>query len=288
MRLFDRIPPLRFALIFSLVAVCGDLAGCADMLKVLNGADFQTPAVTFERAMPRDLALDRVTIDVTFRIDNPNNLGVDLARLAYDLQIEGHSILSGKPELGVRIPAKGSGELVFPCTIQYTQLADGLQAALSKKIIHWRASGEAGVNSPIGIIALPLSAEGDIVMPSMPGISLQTPRVASSGFTSARIIFPIAVTNPNSFAIPFAGVSGVFTLQGARIGTASSASRSAAIAAHSAQTVELALDVSYLSAGAAVASAIANGSADVSVIGEADLAGFKLALSVQQHVELGK
>jgi LEA14-like dessication related protein len=288
MRVLNRIRPLRSALIFLFATICGGLSGCADVLKVLNGADFQTPAVTFERAVPRDLALDRVTIDVTFRIDNPNNLGVDLARLAYDLQIEGHSILSGKPELGVRIPAKGSGELVFPCTIQFTQLANGLQAALSKKIIHWRASGEAGVNSPIGIIALPLSAEGDIVMPSMPGISLQTPRVASSGFTSARIIFPIAVTNPNSFALPFAGLRGVFTLQGAQIGNASNASGVTAIPANSARTVELALDVSYLSAGAAVASAIANGSADVSVIGEADVAGFKLALSVQQHVQLSK
>jgi len=288
MRLLNRIRPLRFALGYLLAAVCGGLAGCADMLKMLNGADFQTPAVTFEKAMPRDLALDRVTIDVTFRIDNPNNLGVDLAQIAYDLQIEGHSILSGKPELGVKIPAKGSGELVFPCTIQFTQLANGLQAALSKKIVHWKASGEAGVNSPIGVIALPLSAEGDIVMPSMPTVSLQTPRVASSGFTSARIIFPIAVTNPNSFAIPFGGVSGVFALQGAQIGNASNASGVTAIAAQSSQTVELALDVSFLSAGAAVASAIANGSADVLVTGEAEVAGFKLPLSVRQHVQLSK
>ena len=280
-------PSPRHAPGFLLLLALAVLAtGCADLLKLLQGGGFQTPALTFQRAVLRDLALDRATLDVVFRVDNPNSVGIDLASVAYELKIEGRSLVSGRPEKGLQIPASGSAEVVFPGSVRFTDLAEGLQAALAKKAVHWRASGEAGVNTPIGIVALPLAAEGDVALPTLPTVTLEAPRVVSLGFTGAKLVFPLQIENPNDFPLPAPALSGSLSLAGVHVGQAHGGGE--AVAARGRHKVEVALDIGFLSAGAAVAQAIADGRAEVALAGLLDVGGVKVPVSARQSFTLEK
>ena len=287
MPMLSPLPSPRSALTCALLlALAGLSTGCADLLKILQGGTFQTPALTFQRAVLREVALDHATLDVVFRIDNPNAVGLDLATIAYELKIAGRSLVSGRPDKGLQIPASGFSEAVFPCRVKFTDLAEGLQAALAKKTVHWQASGEAGVNTPIGVVALPLSAEGDLTLPTLPTVTLEAPRVVSLGFTGAKLVFPLEIENPNDFPLPASGLIGSLSFAGVRVGQAHGGGQP--VPAHGRHKVEVALDIGFLTAGAAVAQAIADGRGEVALEGTLDTGGVQLPVRARQSFELLK
>jgi LEA14-like dessication related protein len=277
--------PLR-----SLAAACAALAlaGCADVMKLLQTTEFQQPSLTFVRATPKALALDTVSLDVTYRIDNPNAVGLSLAKANCALALEGKTVASASPDASFKVPASGAGEITFPTTVHLPELVGGLQAALEKKVLHWKASGEVGVNTPIGIVSLPLSAEGDLPVPQLPKVSLGTPRVSMEGFTRLRLILPIGVENPNGFALPLGAVGGALTFAGAQVGQVSADGKGEAVAAGAKKTVEVAVGVDLLSAGAAVASAVSAGEADFTLDGSLQTGAATLPVKLSQHLSLGK
>ena len=264
------------------------LTGCADLLKVLQSSSFQNPTLTFVRAAPRSIQLDQLTVDLTFRVENPNPQGLSLARASCALALEGKTVASATPEAGLDIPASGAAEVIFPTTVRLGELAGGLSAALEKKVLHWKASGEIGVQSPIGVIALPLSAEGDLPVPQPPRVSLGSPRIAMQGFTRLRLTLPLLVENPNGFPLPLGVVGGALTFAGAQVGRVDADGKGETVAAGGKRTLEVSVGVELLSAGAAVASAVSAGEADFVLDGSISSGSATLPLKVQQHLSLLK
>ena len=264
------------------------LAGCADLLKLLQTTSFQNPTLSFVRATPRSLQLDQLTLDVTFRVENPNPQGLSLARASCALALEGKTVASTAPQAGLEIPASGAAEVIFPTTVRLGELAGGLQAALEKKVLHWKASGELGVQSPLGVIALLLSAEGDLPVPQPPKVSLGSPRVSMQGFTRLLLTLPLSVENPNAFPLPLGVVGGALGFAGAQVGRVDADGKGEAVPAGGKHTLLVSVGLDLLAASAAVASAVSAGEADFTLDGSISSGSATLPLKVQQHLSLLK
>jgi LEA14-like dessication related protein len=255
---------------------------------VLQATSFQNPTLTFLRATPRSLALDQLTVDVTFRVDNPNPESLSLARANCALALEGKTVASVAPLAGLSIGPSGPTEVTFPTTVRLGELAGGLSAALDKKVLHWKASGEVGVQSPIGVIALPLSAEGDLPVPQAPKVSLGTPKAELNGFTRLRLLIPLTVENPNAFSLPLGVVGGALTFAGQQVGRVDADGKGEPVTAGGKRTLEVAVALDLLSAGAAVAGAVSSGEADFALEGTLSSGGATLPISLKQHLSLSK
>lgn len=268
----------RMALLFTTIAL-GAGSGCA-----LLQAAFQKPTLTFVRGSARDLSLEGATLDLVFRVDNPNGVALDLARVDYKLEVDGKAIVAGAPPTGVQIAARGSSELTLPATVRFAELADGIVAALSKPESTYRASGTVGVSTPIGVVELPLSAEGRFALPKLPRVTLGTPRIAAfNPLGNARIVVPLSVHNDNGFALPLGGVKGDVRLAGVAVGRAD-VGGGEALAASSSRAIEVALEVGVLSAGAAVVQALTQGKGEVAIDGQASIGGLSLPLTIRETV----
>lgn len=140
------------------------LSGCAAAKAVLSSA-FERPSLAFQRIEASGWSADGVDLNVVFRATNPNNLALEIAQVDYALAIEGHRVVSGSPNRGVSLPANGSKDLVFPARVRFLDVVPVVTALFARDTLKWQASGSLGIDTPIGILAYPLSHSGQLQIP---------------------------------------------------------------------------------------------------------------------------
>ena len=265
-----------------LAASVSVLSGCAYLQQFLKAA-FREPTFTFKNMLLNDVSLGGLNLDTVWDLNNPNNVGVSLAAVDYALFIEGKQVVAGHPENGLQLAANGSSELHFPASIKFQDIADVVQTFLTKDFASWRAEGSLGVQTPIGVLKLPLAKDGQFEVPKLPDIVFGNPRVTSVTFTGATVEFPLTVTNKNTYALPVAGVTGNLAIAGSNVGTLSTGNLGA-MEGKGAKQVSLPLTINFLSAAGAVVNAVRGGNAQVSFNAQVQSGPQTLPIKIDQLV----
>ena len=272
--------PLRIPL-FAAALVA--LAGCANLQDLLNQS-FQKPTLTFERADLKDVSLGGATLELVYRLNNPNAVGISLASVDYALAIEGHPLVSGKPPNGFQIPANGSTEVTFPATVRFAELGQALSVFLSKDVAHYQAQGHLGVQTPIGVVTLPLSKSGSFQVPKVPQIAFGSPVVENVSFSGATVSLPLTVTNRGPLPIPIGGLLGAFEIAGHKVADLSTDGLGT-VPAHGSQQLTLPLNLRFGDAGFALLGILRGGSANVRFEGKVASGDASVPLSAAQLVK---
>lgn len=269
----------KVARTLTLVLCCVTATGCAELLQVLQ-ATAREPTLAFKDAQVLRASLSGLTLDTTWVLTNPNPLALSLSSVEYGVFIEGRQLLAGSPQAGLQVPAQGSTDLHFPAELRFADLAGVVQTFLTKDTAHWRAQGAIGVETPIGLLKLPLSREGDFEVPKVPQVQLLDPRVSNVSLAGATIEFPVVVTNRSSYSLPVS-VAGALRVSGQPIGTLSTGDLGV-LAGHGSRTVVVPLTVSFLSAASAVGRLVQGGRADVSFDAQVHSGGEQFPLALEQ------
>ena len=260
------------------------LCGCA-LAGKLAGAAFERPKLEFKDAKLDHIDFTGADVTLTYLVTNPNPAGLDLAHADYALQVENHPLLSGKPQSGLKIPGGGSADVAFPAHLTWNELAPAVEALFAQESVHYKASGTLGLNTPVGVIALPLEHEGTFAPPHLPQLELQSPTIVSIGLTGARLSLPLKIGNRNGFALPLGGILGSVEIAGEKVGRVALPAQGV-IEAGKETVISLPLDVSFLSAGAAVASALKSRVAEFKIDGTLTSGTSTLPVHLAQTVNL--
>ena len=255
----------RFALAAALVALAALAPGCAALRHLFESA-FRKPELKFKALALREVSLTGANLDTVWLLENPNPVGLSLAEVDYAFFVEGKQIVAGKPRNGLHIPASNNAELTFPAEVKFQDLAPALGAFLQKDVATYRAQGTIGVQTPIGVLRLPISKEGTFEVPKVPALAFEPPRLRSVGVSGAQLEVPLTLTNRNSFPLPVGGISGNLSIGGARVGTVSTGNLGL-LQGRATQTVTLPIQVNFASALQA-ASAIRQGRGQLALNGE--------------------
>ena len=210
----NRIPAW---LLFMLPIVLGS---CATLEQLAAGA-FQKPTLAYKSATLADVSLSGATLNVVTTVDNPNGVGLSLADLDYRLSIDGHPVATGRPPAGLQIPAHGSADVTLPATFEFTDLGQAVATVLSKGSAGYKAEGTLGLNTPIGVVHLPLSHQGTFSLPDMPGIALGTPRLTAVAIDHATVELPVTLTGKGTLAVPLQALEAAVSIGGTRVGEVS-------------------------------------------------------------------
>ena len=224
-------------------------------------------------------------LNLVFLVTNPNSAGLDLTRASYALEVEGHKVLAGTPQNGLVIPGGATTEVTFPANVHWNDIAPALEAVFAMDQVHYKASGELGMDSPVGPIALPLSHEGTFAAPKMPKFDVGAPQVTSLSLTGARLALPLKISNLNEFPLPLGGILGTVAIAGSTVGHVA-LSEGPPVPARQETTLNIPLDLNFLSTGAAVAQAVRSGVAEVKIDATLRAAGASLPVKVARTVEL--
>lgn len=260
------------------------LAAIAGLALSVTGCGFTKPSVAFKDARLSEVDLEGATLMIDFALKNPNPIALDLATIAYQLEVEGHPLVSGKPPNGLHVPARAETSLAFPARVRFQDVAPTVEAILAKDQASYRASGRVGIRTPIGVIELPLSHSGTFPVPKVPHLELGSPRIEGMSLRGARVVIPVQVTNRNPFALPLGGLSATLSIAGARVGTAQAA-LPARLAANEVHIVEIPLQVSFLECGTAVAHALSGGAARVKIEGALQSGSTSVPVKLEQELK---
>jgi LEA14-like dessication related protein len=263
-------------------ALAVTLSGCAYLSQFLQSA-FKQPAFAFKNLGLENIDLGGLTLDTIWQLDNPNNVGLSLASIEYALLVDEKQVVSGAPPQGLNIAANGSSDLHFPAGIKFQDLVQVVETFLTKDSATYAAKGALGINTPIGVIRLPLEKTGNFEVPKIPAIQFGNPKVTNLSITGATIEFPLQVTNRSSFPLPVGNVTGAINVAGSSIGTISTGDLGAMLGQGTKQ-VSLPLNVSFLSAAGALVNAIRGGQAPLAFDAKVQSGQTVLPLKVDQLV----
>jgi LEA14-like dessication related protein len=269
----------RSSLVLPLVAALALLGGGAALTELAAGA-FQRPKLTFRAASLEALDLEGATVGFRYDLENPNGVGLSLARLGYGVEVEGTRIATGDLPGGLRIPAGGTAPITFPVRVRFRDVP-GIANLLgaSRDRIAYKLSGTVGVSTPIGVIDLPLSHDGALDLPRLPKFQLEGLQVRSVSFTDVAVDLKVRVGNPNAFAVPGGQLDWALALGGAQVARGD-AKPLGTIAAGGSTVLAIPFRVNLASASRAASELARGGVTDVRLSGKADLAGIPIPLDL--------
>ncbi len=268
-----------------LVAAALVLPGCA-LLQNLFKSAFKKPDLRFKTANLLNADLSGARLDTLWTLNNPNPMGLSLAHVDYNLLVEDKQVVAGSPRRGFKVDANDKTDLSFPADLKFADLASTLVVFLTKPTAKYRAEGSIGVDTPIGLVKLPLRKEGVFEVPKIPAFSMDAPRITQMNLTSARLEIPVRLTNKNSFPLPIAGLVGNLSIGGAKVGNVS-AGRLGLIPAKATETVMLPVTVDFPRALQA-ANAIRQGRGKVELTGNLTSGGAQVPVNLGQVVNFIK
>jgi LEA14-like dessication related protein len=268
---------ILLALAFTLLAACASL-------RDLARSAFQTPSLEFRSASLQALDLEGATIGVIFDLTNPNGFGLDLARVAYGVEVEGTRVATGDLPGGLAIPASGKAALTIPVRFRFADVP-GIVSLLTTRrdAIRYKLTGNAGVRTPIGVIDLPLAHEDQLRLPGLPGFAVEGMSVRGAGLSDVALDLRLRVKNPNAFPIPAGRLDYALSLGGAEVARASDAALGK-IAAGGSTVVTIPVRVDLVRAGRVASALLAGGEVPVGLAGTANVAGIAVPLDVRASV----
>lgn len=259
------------------------LSGCGSELKDILGSGFQKPDVKFTRTDLSEFSLGGLTLNTVWTLNNPNPAGVKLAELAYKLWVDEKQVAAGSPPAGLEIPKSGSKEIVFPANVKFADLAGVIGTFLTKDRAPYRAEGQIGVETPLGIIRFPLNTSGDFEVPKVPSVEFSNPHIRQMSLSSVTIDFPMAIASKNSYPLPIGVISGALSIAGVEVGKLTT--DTFGVVDQKPRKVTLPLKIGMEGATRAIVSALDGKPTKVSFNADVESEGVHVPLNVEQAVK---
>lgn len=139
------------------------LTGCA---AVQSALDIQNPRYAIRDVRPRidvALPLSASTIDLDFalEVDNPNDVGLRLDQIDFNLLINGTQVLDTvRSQQGLRIPANGVGNVRLQTRIGYNNIRSlwgEMVDVIRGERAQYEIRGTAYYDTPVGRLRFPLT-----------------------------------------------------------------------------------------------------------------------------------
>ncbi len=118
--------------------------------------NLRIPEISLGSLKVNKLTLSGIDLNLAIRMKNPNAFAFDIGKLNYAVQLAGQPVASGLGQNLASIPQKGTGEIQLPIRIDFAGAAASLRSALSGGAIDCALSGGADLNTPFGLLNLPL------------------------------------------------------------------------------------------------------------------------------------
>lgn len=240
----------------ALLAVLSLLGACAEMGQVMDAADIRTPAAQVTSVNIMSLSQEAVGLDLTLAVDNPNVIPVKLAGFDYTLQINGQQLSSGQQRQGVKIPARGRGEVHVPVQLRMAELATLVKGWSNTEQMNYGVQVSALVDLPVlGMQALPAETQGVLPVPKLPQITLSGIKVRKLGLTGADLDVGIMVKNPNAFGVDIRKLVYQLNVNG-KTWLSSTLKQTLSLAERGSQQLNVPVSLNLVEIGSGIASAL--------------------------------
>ncbi len=191
--------------------------GCSSLNAVKEATGIKSPSVSLAGMQITDLTMENVGLSLTLSIDNPNPIPITLAGFDYSLFFDGKQLLAGEKRDQLKIVAKGVSSVTLPITLNFSDLENLYQGAMSQDTLRYELKATALVDIPVlGIQKFPSTQTGEFPIPKAPDVSLSGITIEKMGLTSANIVITANIKNPNYFGIDISQLAYSLSINGSK------------------------------------------------------------------------
>lgn len=232
----------------------GACAGAIEMLEL-------KPTARVADARFTSLSLTGLSLAVDVEVTNTFPVPLPLLDLDWALATDGQPFLRGSTELGGDVPASGRRTVTLPVEVRFAELLTAITTAHAGETMPYAVDLGLSLDLPgSGTTRIPLRHTGTLPVPAAPRINVVSVDLEELSLQNARGVARIEVANANSFPLSLEAFSYGLTLGGARVADGR------ATAPHVfepgvAIPLEIPLDVSPISLGAALFESLTRGRA---------------------------
>ena len=185
------------ALISVFLTVMMVLFSCSTLKNIFN-----EPEVSFDKAEISAISFQDITLDFSFIVDNPNSVGIEMAGYAYELLIEGNSLMKGDTKEPLRIEADDRSVIKLPLTLTYKDLYNMFSDIKGKDQIAYKITNVFTFDLPVfGKASFPVEHEGTFPAVKLPEIAIDSLNLKSLNPFKSTMELVLRVRNRNTFSL---------------------------------------------------------------------------------------
>jgi len=124
--------------------------------------NLRVPRISIKSLKIKKLDFSGVDMELLLGVNNPNAFNLDIGSFDYQINLANQKAASGHAERLANIPAKRSGDIRLPLTVNFFGVASSLSPALTGQSIQCNIKGKAAVRSPFGMVTLPFDVNDQI------------------------------------------------------------------------------------------------------------------------------
>ncbi|MGZ5475105.1 MAG: LEA type 2 family protein [Thermoanaerobaculia bacterium] len=144
-----------------LAALTLSLSGCS----TVGALNIQNPNYTIRDVKPHvsialPLSASSIDFDFTIGIDNPNSVGLNLARLDYGLLVNGNRLIAGVSTDRINIQARGANDVRLRARVGYNDIPNLFQQianVVQGQRANYQVEGNAYFDTPLGQMRFPVT-----------------------------------------------------------------------------------------------------------------------------------
>lgn len=191
-----------FTIVISII-LC--LCGCAALQQLID-----RPGLEFEGMSLNSVSLFEATPVFKFKITNPNPMGINVNKIAYNLKINNQKFIKGVSDQQVRVKAAGTGNLDLPITFNYMDVFNNASEYIKSDRVKYNLTGSIN----IGPFSIPYKDKGEFEIPDLPEIALKNVKISSFSLKGASLVFNLELKNKNRFPIDLNAIDYSIKLDG--------------------------------------------------------------------------
>lgn len=135
--------------------------GCIPAEDLLELVEEISPEVSFQDLSLTGLDFDGADGEFTFRLDNPNGVGLNLSSFEWALDFDDRPFLDGVDTDGLTIEPWGTTSVVVPVSVDFAELIDLVGVAQGVDSVPWTLHGAFGFEGVFDEVRVPFEHGGD-------------------------------------------------------------------------------------------------------------------------------
>ena len=258
------------AIAFALAACAlSALGGCETMSNLLK--DMDKPSASISGVSFQDISLNDITMLFDVDVRNPYDVPLPLVNVSYGLASKGSKFVEGQADVQGTVPARGKKTIQLPAKISFASLLGAVSGVKMGSVLPYRAEMGLSVDAPaVGRLTLPITKEGELPVPAVPDVSLESVEWKSLTLQNAEAALKLKVVNTNNFPLDLSKLAYSLSLGDTPIAQAS-LSKAAKFSKGGSGTLEIPISLKPSNLGLAAFNMLTGNNASYSLSGNMDV-----------------
>jgi LEA14-like dessication related protein len=161
-----------------------------------------SPRVTLRAADVVGTRFEGVEVALKLDVENPNPFALPVVRVNYSVTVEGVAAFAGLAPVNAAVASQGTYPVTLQLFLPYGKIPTIAERMASGQPLAYGVSGTVGVQTPAGVMDLPIAWTGTMPLPRPAEFAFEGVEVEALSALTLSFDVKLRITNPNSYALP--------------------------------------------------------------------------------------